>query len=285
LAPLPAPNFPASFLNRPVWGASPAGVFGSSAPRPPMPRPPPGARPPLSFSPVLPQNRGPPAIQPEIGSLLAEIQRLKVGHAEDLLTRDKENHYLRCQLGVAGADNLETFNKLIANSIAEGWTSFDDLPVLKNMSSAQVEWEIRVRGYAHRLIYDPKHPPPKKDFATGRSFYSRESFFRDLLEELRNKAYGAAIPSKEYQGSPPSDSPKPVGAARNHPPNRSTKKGTFGPNLPPPLGVNHFLTTGTKQKPVDQVAMKKTLDQIFRPKISPPPGIPIDKKIGPAACQ
>ena len=105
------------------------------------------------------------------------------------------------------------------------------------------------------------------------------------MEELRNKAYGAAIPSKEYQGSPPSDSPLPVGAARNHPPNRSTKKGTFGPNLPPPLGVNHFLTTGTKQKPVDQVAMKKTLNQIFRPKISPPPGIPIDKKIGPAACQ
>ena len=54
--------------------------------------------------------------------------------------------------------------------------------------------------------------------------------------------------------------------------------------------VNHFLTTGTKQKvpkekPVDQVAMTKTLDQIFRPKIRPPPGIPIDKKIGPAACQ
>ena len=117
MAPLPAPNFPASFLNRPVRGASPAGVFGSPAPRPPMPRPPPGARPPLSFSPVLPQNRGPPAIQLDIGSLLAEIKKLKVGHAEDLLTRDKENHYLRCQLGVAGADNLETFNKLIVNDI------------------------------------------------------------------------------------------------------------------------------------------------------------------------
>ena len=96
-----------------------------------MPRPPPGARPPLSFSPVLPQNRGPPAIQPEIGSLLAGIQRLKVEHAEDLLTRDKENHYLSCQLVEAGADNLETFNKLIVNDIAEGWTSFDDLLVLK----------------------------------------------------------------------------------------------------------------------------------------------------------
>ena len=118
-APLPSPNFPAGFLNTPVRGASPAGVFGSAALRPPMPRPPPGARPRLSFSPVLPQNRGPSAIQPEIGSLLAEIQRLKVGYAEDLRTRDKENHYLRCQLGVSGADNLETFNKLMDNDIAE----------------------------------------------------------------------------------------------------------------------------------------------------------------------
>ena len=33
-----------------------------------------------------------------------------------------------------------------------------------------------------------------------------------------------------------------------------------------------------KEKLVDQVAMTKTIDQIFRPKISPPPGIPIDKK-------
>ena len=81
-----------------------------------------------------------------------------------------------------------------------------------------------------------------------------------------------------------------TGATRNSPPYRPTKKGTFGPSLPPPHDVNHFLTTGARQKvpkekPVDQVAMKKTLDQIFRPKISPPPGIPIDKKIGPAACQ
>ena len=113
-----------------------------------------------------------------------------------LRTRDKENHYLRCQLGLAGANNLETFNKLTVNDIAEGWTSFDDLSVLKNMSSAQVEWEIRVRGYAHRLIYDPKHPPPKKDFATGTSVYSRESVFRDILAELREKAQGAAIPSR-----------------------------------------------------------------------------------------
>ena len=114
-----------------------------------MPRPPPGARPPLSFSPVLPQNRGPPAIQLEIGSLLAEIQKLKVGHAKDLRARDRENHYLRCQLGAAGADHLRTFDILMADDAAEGWTSFDDLPVLKNMSSAQVEWKFRVRGYAH----------------------------------------------------------------------------------------------------------------------------------------
>ena len=104
-----------------------------------------------------------------------------------------------------------------------------------------------------------------------------------LCQDLRNKAYGAAIPSKEYEGPPLSNSPLPVGATRNSPPYRPTKKGTFGPSLPPPHDVNHFLTTGAKQKvpkekPVDQVAMKKTLHQIFRPKISPPPGIPIDKK-------
>jgi hypothetical protein len=99
---------------------------------------------------------------------LAEIHKLKVGHAEELWARDKENHYLRCQLGAAGANHLETFNKLMADDTAEGWTSFDDLPILKKMSPAEVEQEIKVRGYRHRLLYDPR---PKKDFATGTSFY------------------------------------------------------------------------------------------------------------------
>ena len=40
----------------------------------------------------------------------------------------------------------------MVDDIAEGWSSFDDLPALKNMSPAQVEREIRVRGYGHRLI-------------------------------------------------------------------------------------------------------------------------------------
>ena len=76
-APLPAPNFPARFLYTPVRGASPAGVSGSVAPRPPMTRPPPGARPPLSFSPVLPQNRGPPAIQPEIRIIIGRNSKIE----------------------------------------------------------------------------------------------------------------------------------------------------------------------------------------------------------------
>ena len=78
--PLPAPNFPARFLNTPVRGASdasPAGVFGSPAPRPPMPRPPPGARPPLSFSPALPQKRGPQAIQPEIRIIIGRNSKIE----------------------------------------------------------------------------------------------------------------------------------------------------------------------------------------------------------------
>ena len=121
---------------------------------------------------------------------MAEIQKLKVGHAKDLRARDRENHYLRCQLGAAGADHLRTFDILMADDAAEGWTSFNDLPAIKNMSPAEVEHEIRVRGYGHRLIFDPKHPLPKKDFATGTSFYTRKS---SLLKDLRNRAYGAAI--------------------------------------------------------------------------------------------
>jgi hypothetical protein len=150
---------------------------------------------------------------------------------------------------------------------AEGWTSFDNLPVLKNMSPAEVEQEIRVRGYGHRLIYGPKNPPPKKDFATGTSSYWRESVFRDLLDGLRKKTHGASIPSKEYEGPPLTNFPLPVGPTCNPPPSRPIKKGTFGPNLPP-YDVNYSLATGTKQripkeKPVDTVAMNRALDQAF----------------------
>ena len=51
----------------------------------------------------------------------------------------------------------ETLNKLMSDDNAEGWTSFDKLPVLKNMSPADVEQEIRVRRYGHRLIYRVSH--------------------------------------------------------------------------------------------------------------------------------
>ena len=36
---------------------------------------------------------------------------MEVEHAKEL--RDRENHYLRCQLGVAGAEHSETLNKLM----------------------------------------------------------------------------------------------------------------------------------------------------------------------------
>ena len=118
------------------------------------------------------------------------------------------------------------------------------------------------------MIYDPQNPPPKKDFATGTSSYSRESVFRDILDGLRKRAYRASIPSKEYEGPPLSNSPLPVGAIHNPPPNRPIRKGTFGPSLPPTHDVNYSLATGTKQKfpkekPVDKVAMNKTLDHVF----------------------
>ena len=103
------------------------------------------------------------------------------------------------------------------------------------MSLSDVEWEIRVRGYQHRLIYDPKNPPPKTNFATGASFYSHESYFKNILGELRDKAHGILIPSREYEG-PLANSPLPVGATRNPAPD------------PPTYDVNHFLATRTKQK-------------------------------------
>mgnify|MGYP001253722866 CR=1 FL=1 len=74
-APPPSPHYPAGFLNTPVRGASdasPAGVFGSPAPRPPMHRPPPVTKQPLGFSSVQPQNRGTAPIQ--LGSLLAKMK-------------------------------------------------------------------------------------------------------------------------------------------------------------------------------------------------------------------
>jgi hypothetical protein len=195
------------------------------------------------------------------------MKKMEVEHAKTLRDRDRQNHYLRCQLGVAGAEHLETFNKLMSDDKAEGWTSFDNLPVLKNMSPAEVEQEIRVRGYGHRLIYGPKNPPPKKNFATGTSVYSRESVFRDILAELRKKADGASIPSRENKGPLPSNSPLHVGATRNLPPKPPVKKGSGGPSQPP-YDVNYSLATGTRQKvpkekPVDQVALKNALDQAF----------------------
>ena len=139
--------------------------------------------------------------------------------------------------------------------------------MLKNMSPAEVEQEIRVRGYGHRLIYGPKNPPPKKDFATGTSVYSRESVFRDILAELRKKSHGASIPSRKYKGPLPSNSPFHVGATSNLPPKPPVKKGTVGSSLAP-YDVNYSLATSTKQnvpreKPVDQVALKNALDQAF----------------------
>ena len=55
------------------------------------------------------------------------------------------------------------------------------------------------------------------------------------MGELRDKAHGASIPSREYEG-PPANSPLPVGATRNPAPD------------PPTYDVNHFLATGTRQK-------------------------------------
>ena len=61
-------------------------------------------------------------------------------------TKDLEIHYLRCG---ATDSKIATVNALLSvppGKSVKGSTLSKDLPLLKNMSLADVEWEIRVRG-------------------------------------------------------------------------------------------------------------------------------------------
>ena len=206
--------------------------------RPPRIPPPPSKKKPQinNWTPIEPQCRTKSKPSPALDTqLLEQMKDLKVEHSKAMTAKDLEIHYLRCG---ATDSKIATVNALLSvppGKSVKGWSVSKDLPLLKNMSLADVEWEIRVRGYQHRLIYDPKNPPTKTNFATGASFYSRESYFKNILLELRDIAHGALIPSREYEG-PPANSPLPVGATRNPAPN------------PPTYDVNHFLATGTRQK-------------------------------------
>ena len=86
---------------------------------------------------------------------------------------------------------------------------------------------------------------------------------------MRQKTKGASIPSKRFEGPPPS--PLPVG----RPPNPASD----------PLDVNHFIARGAKPKdtvhkpkPFDTQAMNSTADSVLRPQKSPPTGLPSGKK-------
>ena len=73
--------------------------------------------------------------------------------------------------------------------------------------------------------YNPENPPRITCIATGTAIVSRQAYFRSLLGEMRQKTKGASIPSKQFEGAPPS--PLPVG----RPPNPASE----------PLDVNHFI--------------------------------------------
>ena len=86
---------------------------------------------------------------------------------------------------------------------------------------------------------------------------------------MRQKTKGASIPSKRFEGAPPS--PLPVG----RPPNPASD----------PLDVNHFIARGAKPKekvlkpkPVDTQAMNRSADSSLRLQKSPPTGLPSGKK-------
>ena len=113
------------------------------------------------------------------------------------------------------------------------------------------------------------HVDGTTDGEVAATYNSREDYFRSLLGEMRQKTKGASIPSKKFEGPPPS--PLPVG----RPPNPAPK----------PLDVNHFIARGArpkepvhKPKQFDTQAMNNTANSILRSTTSPPPGLPSGKK-------
>ena len=255
-------------------------------PRPPMTRPPP-PRPPTAGPPNIPifpsKKKNPiddgviirPTPKPQINpshntkgveSLALQMQQLKLDHAKAMKDKEVEIHFLRC---TATDSSLATVNALIAKKQLKDWTLSKNLPDWEKMSPEEVEEEIRVRGNQHKLVYDPENPPCISRIATGTTVVSREDYFRSLLGEMRQKTNGASIPTKRFEGPPPS--PLPVG----RPPNPASD----------PKVVNHFIArsarpkeTVLKQKPFDNQAMNSTANSILRPTTSPTTGLPSSKK-------
>jgi hypothetical protein len=91
------------------------------------------------------------------------MKDLKVEHSKAMKAKDLEINF-RCG---ATDSKIAPANALLSvppGKLVKGCTLSKDLPLLKNMSLADVECEIRVKGYQHRLIYDPKNPPHKRNF-------------------------------------------------------------------------------------------------------------------------
>ena len=178
---------------------------------------------------------------------------MKLDHAKAMKDKEVEIHFLRC---TATDSSFATVNALMAKKQLKDWTLSKNLPDWEKMSPEEVEEEIRVRGNQHKLVYDPKNPPCISRYATGTTVVSREDYFRSLLGEMRQKTKGASIPTKRFEGPPPS--PLPVG----RPPNPASD----------PIDVNHLIARGARpkeplrqQKPFDNQAMNSTANSNLAP--------------------
>ena len=198
--------------------------------------------------------------------MASQMRQLNLDHAKTMKAKEVEIHFLRC---TATDSSLETVNALMAKKELKDWTLSKNLPDWEKMSPEEVEEEIRVRGNQHKLVYDPENPPRISRIATGTTVVSREDYFRSLLGEMRQKTKGTSIPTKQFEGPPPS--PLPVG----RPPNPASD----------PIDVNHFIARGARpkkpvrqQKPLDNQAMNSTANSILRPTTSSPTGLPSSKK-------
>ena len=138
------------------------------------------------------------------------MNQLKLDHAKAMKEKEVEIHFLRC---TATDSSLATVNALMAKKRVKGLDLSKNLPDWGKMSPEEVEEEIRIRGNQHKLVYNPENPPRISRIATGSTVVSREDYFRSLLGEMRQKTTGASIPTKRFEGLPPS--PLPVGRPPN----------------------------------------------------------------------
>ena len=138
------------------------------APKPPIARPIPpklGKKIPMQQnSPIIPQTKKAVPQTENIEQLLSRITNLKVTHQIEMREKITEIHFLKCLLN---SDQLKRFDLLMNNKLPENWISCKNLEKITKMSSTQVEQDIVVRGYQHKLRYDPDNSSKISQFSHG----------------------------------------------------------------------------------------------------------------------